>query len=41
MQINKKAKRVTTKEEIADTTSDYYVHPAFTDESSIDFANGG
>ena len=37
----KTAKRVTTKEEIADTTLDYYVHPAFTDESSIDFANGG
>ena len=37
----KTAKRVTTKEEIADTTTDYYVHPAFTNESSIDFANGG
>ena len=37
----KTAKRVITKEEIADTTLDYYVHPAFTDESSIDFANGG
>ena len=37
----KTAKRVTTKEEIADTTLDYYVHPAFTDESKIDFANGG
>ena len=37
----KTAKRVTTKEEVADTTADYYVHPAFTDESKIDFANGG
>ena len=37
----KTAKRVNSKEEIADTTADYYVHPAFTDESSIDFANGG
>ena len=37
----KTAKRVTTKEEVADTTADYYVHPAFTDESSINFANGG
>ena len=37
----KTAKRVTTKEEIADTTTDYYVHPAFTNESSIDFVNGG
>ena len=37
----KKAKRVMSKEEIADTTSDYYVHPAFTDESNIEFRNGG
>ncbi len=37
----KTAKRVSTKEEVADTTTDYYVHPAFIDESSIDFANGG
>ena len=37
----KTAKRVTTKEEVADTTTDYYVHPAFTNESSIAFANGG
>ena len=37
----KTAKRVTTKEEVADTTLDYYVHPAFTDESKIDFVNGG
>ena len=35
------AKRATSKDEIVDTTSDYYVHPAFTDESSIDYANGG
>ena len=40
-QTIKTAKRVTTKEEVADTTSNYYVHPAFTNESSIDFANGG
>ena len=37
----KTAKRVTSKDEEVDTTSDYYVHPAFTDESSIDYANGG
>ena len=35
------AKRATSKDETVDTTSDYYVHPAFTDESSIDYANGG
>ena len=35
------AKRATSKDEIVDTTTDYYVHPAFTDESSIDYANGG
>ena len=35
------AKRATSKDEIVDTTSDYYVHPAFTDESNIDYANGG
>ena len=33
------AKRVT--EENVDTSSDYYVHPAFTDETSVDFENGG
>ena len=37
----KTAKRVMSKEEVADTTSNYYVHPAFTNESSIAFANGG
>ena len=36
-----KALRVTSKDEVADTTSNYYVHPAFTNESSIDYANGG
>ena len=35
------AKRAKSKTEEVDTTSDYYVHPAFTDESSIDYANGG
>ena len=35
------AKRAKSKEEVVDTTSDYYVHPAFTDESNIDYANGG
>ena len=35
------AKRATSKDETVDTTSDYYVHPAFIDESSIDYANGG
>ena len=33
------AKRVT--EENVDTSSDYYVHPAFTDETSVGFENGG
>ena len=35
------AKRVESATEIVDTTSNYYVHPAFTDESDINFANGG
>ncbi len=35
------AKRATSKDEIVDTTSDYYVHPAFTDETNLDYANGG
>ena len=35
------AKRAKSKTEEVDTTSDYYVHPAFTDESNIDYANGG
>ena len=37
----KTAKRQTTADEIVDTTTDFYVHPAFTDESNIGFANGG
>ena len=37
----KTAKRAKSKEEIIDTSIDYYVHPAFTNESSIDYANGG
>ena len=35
------AERAKSKEEVVDTTSKYYVHPAFTDESDIDYANGG
>lgn len=35
------AKRATSKDEEVDTSKDYYVHPAFTDESSIGYANGG
>ncbi len=35
------AKRAESKDEEVDTSTDYYVHPAFTDESSIDYANGG
>ena len=35
------AKRATSADEEVDTTTDYYVHPAFTNESSIDYANGG
>ena len=37
----KTAKRATSANEVVDTTSDYYVHPAFTNESSIGYANGG
>ena len=37
----KTAKRATSKDETVDTSTDYYVHPAFTNESSIDYANGG
>ena len=37
----KTAKRQTTADETVDTTSDFYVHPAFTNETSINFANGG
>ena len=35
----KTAKRQTTADEIVDTTTDFYVHPAFTNETSINFAN--
>ena len=35
------AKRQTKKEETIDTTTGYTVHPAFTNESNIGFANGG
>ena len=35
------AKRVNSEDEIADTTADYYVHPAFTNETNINYANGG
>ena len=37
----KTAQRQKTKEETIETTEDYTVHPAFTNESSIEFANGG
>ena len=36
-----KAERATSATETVDTTSAYYVHPAFTNESSINYANGG
>ena len=35
------AKRATSSDEEVDTITDYYVHPAFTNESSIGYANGG
>ena len=35
------AKRATSADEEVDTTTDYYVHPAFANESSIGYANGG
>ena len=35
------AKRCKSKEEKVDTTTGYTVHPAFTNESSIEFRNGG
>ena len=35
------AQRAKSATEEVDTTSDYYVHPAFTDESDINYANGG
>ena len=37
----KTAKRQTNIDETVDTTTDFYVHPAFTNETSINFANGG
>ena len=37
----KTAQRQTTADQTIDTTINYTVHPAFTDESLIDFANGG
>ena len=37
----KQAKRQKTENETVDTTIGYTVHPAFTDESSISYANGG
>ena len=35
------AKRCKTKDEKVDTTTGYTVHPAFTNESSIEYRNGG
>ncbi len=35
------AKRCTSEDEVVDTTTGYTVHPAFTDERSINFRNGG
>ena len=35
------AKRQTTADEVVDTTTGYTVHPAFTNETSINYANGG
>ena len=35
------ASRATSKDETIDTSSGYYVHPAFTNESNIDYVNGG
>ena len=37
----KTAKRQTSADETVYTTTDFYVHPAFTNETSINFANGG
>ena len=37
----KTAQRQKTTSQTIDTTADYTVHPAFTNESAIDFANGG
>ena len=35
------AKRCKTKDEKVDTTTGYTVHPAFTNETSIEYRNGG
>jgi len=35
------AKRAKSADEVVDTTTGYTVHPAFTDESGINYANGG
>src|SRR5699024_6983569 len=35
------AKRASTETEVIDTTEGFTVHPAFTDESSINYRNGG
>ena len=35
------AKRATSADEIVDTSTGYTVHPAFTNETSINYANGG
>ncbi len=37
----KQAKRQKNENDTVDTTTGYTVHPAFTDESSINYANGG
>ena len=37
----KTAQRQKTADEIIDSTKEYIVHPAFTNESSINYANGG
>ena len=39
--VRKTAKRQTKTDETVDTTTGYIVHPAFTNESSIGYANGG
>ena len=35
------AKRCTSEDELVDTTTGYTVHPAFTDETAINYRNGG
>jgi len=39
--VIQKAKRANSATDIIDTTTGYTVHPAFTNESSINYANGG